>query len=268
MKRSSKLLAGCQAVGCALLIPWIFTAVLVWLFPGFSYGLVERWVCPANSSIQVQVPKGWLLAILSDDESVDFPQFTCVNSRGAVVLGGDSSDNTLVYTRVAGVVLLGFLPIYIFIIAFVLISDSARKRKKSWGDNQGGKFSTRAFLHVAGTSDDNHAQAGSMSSNMITRRARHSEKQDFDVSQVNVSLTEQKTSNYGVRLLISFGVVFLGFITIVSFGSLLLVIISSITFGATWTGNFWEDIFPFILLFAITGIGVFGIYKIRQRGLR
>ncbi len=126
MKSGSKLLLGCQVVAWALLIPWILTAALVWLFPGFSYGLVERWVCPADSSIQVQGTGGWLSALLTDDESMDFPQFTCVNSRGAVVLRGDSADNLLAYMHVAALVLLSFLAI--LIIALFLVSYNSRKR--------------------------------------------------------------------------------------------------------------------------------------------
>ncbi len=127
MKTGSKLLLGCQVIAWALLIPWIFTAALVWLFPGSSYGLVERWVCPAETSIQVQGTGGWLSALLSDDESVDFPQFTCVNSQGAVVLRGDSTDNLLAYMRVAAVVLVSFVAILIF--TFFLVSYNTRKRK-------------------------------------------------------------------------------------------------------------------------------------------
>lgn len=121
----SKLWVGCGVAVYAFLIPWILTAAMIWLFPGFSYGLVERWVCPVDSSIQVQGTAGWLFAVLSDDDSVDFPQFTCVNSQGAVVLRGDQAANWLAYMRVTGVVLLGFLPIEI--VAFVLISLNARR---------------------------------------------------------------------------------------------------------------------------------------------
>lgn len=127
LKRGSKLLEGCQVAAYTFLIPWILTAALVWLFPGFSYGLVERWICPVNSSIQVHETGCWLYAVLSDDESVDFPQFTCVNSRGAVVFRGDSLENILAYLRVAGVVQLVFLAIVI--ISFLIISFNARKRK-------------------------------------------------------------------------------------------------------------------------------------------
>jgi len=61
-----------------------------------------------------------------------------------------------------------------------------------------------------------------------------------------------------------FGIVILGCITITSVGTLLMLALSSITVGTRWTGNFWEDIFPFILLAAITGIGLFGFIKLVQ----
>ena len=101
-------------------------------------------------------------------------------------------------------------------------------------------------------------------STIIARNTRRPEKQEIDNSQSVASPSEQKTSSYGVRLLIIFGIVILGCITITSFGSLLMVIISSITVGTRLTGNFWEDIFPFILMIAITGIGLFGIFKLAQ----
>lgn len=122
-EKGSDLFLGCQVIVYALMIPWITTAVLVWLFPNFSYGLVERWVCPGNSSIQVQGTKGWLIAVLEDDASLEFPQFTCVNSQGTVVLRGDFFDNSFTYNRIAGVVLLFYLALT---IVFVLISKIAR----------------------------------------------------------------------------------------------------------------------------------------------
>ncbi len=75
---------------------------------------------------------------------------------------------------------------------------------------------------------------------------------------------QHKISGYGSRLLIMLGVVILGFITFVSAFSLIGVVISSITVGARWTGNFWSDIFPFILSLAITAVGSFGVFKLVQ----
>ncbi len=48
----------CQ-LGCfAFLIPWILAALIIELFPGFTYGLAERWICPDHSSIQIQGTQG------------------------------------------------------------------------------------------------------------------------------------------------------------------------------------------------------------------
>jgi hypothetical protein len=101
-------------------------------------------------------------------------------------------------------------------------------------------------------------------STIIARKTRHPGKREIDNSQLVPSTSDQKTSSYGVRLLIIFGIVILGCVTITSGGSLLMVIISSMTVGTRWTGNFWEDIFPFILMIAIAGIGLFGIFKLAQ----
>lgn len=98
----------------------------------------------------------------------------------------------------------------------------------------------------------------------IARKTRHLEKQENDNFQSVATPSEQKTSSYGVRLLIIFGIVILSCVTVTSGGSLLMVIISSVTVGTRWTGSFWEDIFPFILMIAITGIGLFGIFKLVQ----
>ncbi len=122
----SGILGGCQ-VGClVLLIPWIFTAAMVELFPGIAYSLAGRSICPANSSIQVQGTKGWLFAVLSDDEAVEFPQFTCVDAGGTVLVRGDSTANLLAYLRVAGSFIVGFLAIGI--AGSVLTWFNSRKR--------------------------------------------------------------------------------------------------------------------------------------------
>lgn len=103
-----------------------------------------------------------------------------------------------------------------------------------------------------------------ISSIIIARKTRHPEKQETDNSKSVATPSEQKVSSYGARLLIFFGIVILSCVTVTSGGSLLMVIISSITVGTRWTGNFWEDIFPFILMIAVTGIGLFGIFKLVQ----
>jgi uncharacterized RDD family membrane protein YckC len=98
----------------------------------------------------------------------------------------------------------------------------------------------------------------------VVQKTSRPEKLEIENAQLVPSPSEHKTSSYGVRLLIIFGIVFLGCITMSSGGSLLMLVISSITVGTRLTGNFWEDIFPFILMIVITGIGLFGIFKLVQ----
>lgn len=90
------------------------------------------------------------------------------------------------------------------------------------------------------------------------------EFQKTDNPQPATLPSEQKINNYWFRLSIMFGIVILGFITLVSASSLIFTLISSITVGMRWTGDFWSDIFPFILMIAITGIGLFGTFKLVQ----
>jgi hypothetical protein len=99
---------------------------------------------------------------------------------------------------------------------------------------------------------------------IVAKKARHSGSIIVDNSPAASPPLARKTSNYGLRLLIIFGIVILGCITAVSAFSLLMVVISSITVGTRWTGDFWSDIFPFILTFAVIGIGSFGIIKLVQ----
>jgi uncharacterized RDD family membrane protein YckC len=98
----------------------------------------------------------------------------------------------------------------------------------------------------------------------VVQQVGRPEDQQIQSSSLPASPSEQGTISYGVRLLIMFGIVFLGCITLTSASSLLMVIISSITVGTRWTGNFWEDIFPFILAIAVTGAGAFGVFKLAQ----
>ena len=64
------------------------------------------------------------------------------------------------------------------------------------------------------------------------------------------------------RLLIMLGITILACITLRSALSLGLFIVTSLEAGMGWTGNFWSDEFPIMVLVAITGIGSFGLYKL------
>jgi hypothetical protein len=99
---------------------------------------------------------------------------------------------------------------------------------------------------------------------IVARKIRRPVRPNFDYSPAISPPSERKISNYGLRLLIMFGIVILGCITAVSAASLIMELISTITVGTRWTGDFWQDFFPFLLFFAIIGIGSFGIIKLIQ----
>lgn len=67
---------------------------------------------------------------------------------------------------------------------------------------------------------------------------------------------------YGSRLLIFSGLAVLGFITWVSCSSLIVVPTIHMLVGGRWTGDFWSEIFPALLMLAISGGGLFGIFKL------
>ena len=98
----------------------------------------------------------------------------------------------------------------------------------------------------------------------VVSKTRYPETQINDNPQLVTSSPEQPKGNYALRLLVIFGIVVLGCATLTSGGTLLMLVISAITVGTRWTGNFWEDIFPFILMIAIMGIGLFGTIKLVQ----
>jgi len=101
-----------------------------------------------------------------------------------------------------------------------------------------------------------------ISSIFIARKMRRPEAMRVDNPPAVSTSSEQKTSNYVRKQLIIIGIVFLGFMTVVSAFTLIMVAISSISVGTRWTGNFWQDSFPFLLTVALMGLGIFGIIKL------
>jgi len=99
---------------------------------------------------------------------------------------------------------------------------------------------------------------------IIARKARRPVTIQIETSLPVDPFLDQKTIGYGLRLLIIFGIVVLVCITSISFFSLIMVIVSSITVGTRLTGNFWSDVFPFVLMVTGIGFGSFGIYKLVQ----
>ena len=68
-----------------------------------------------------------------------------------------------------------------------------------------------------------------------------------------------QATGYGARLAIIAGLAVLSWITVISFITLLGTLASVAMFGSRWTGNFNEDILPFILLAAISCASAVGI---------
>lgn len=101
-----------------------------------------------------------------------------------------------------------------------------------------------------------------ISSIFIARKMRRPEAMRVDNPPAVSISTEQKTNNYGLKLFIIIGIVFLGFITVISTFTLIMVVVSSLTVGTRWTGDFWQDIFPLLISFALIGLGTFGIVKL------
>lgn len=76
--------------------------------------------------------------------------------------------------------------------------------------------------------------------------------------------SEKKTRDYYLRLIIIFGIGLLSLVTFISGLFLLMLIFTSMEGGVYWAGNFWDNILPFILLFAIMGFALFGFFKLVQ----
>lgn len=57
----------------------------------------------------------------------------------------------------------------------------------------------------------------------------------------------------------------LGFIVFTSLGAVIITLLSDYLYGVKSTGNFWSDIFPFILMFLIISGGIVGIIQIAKR---
>lgn len=99
---------------------------------------------------------------------------------------------------------------------------------------------------------------------IFSRRARNTEPDNTDNLTPGVSSEEEKSHGYGFRLLIMFSIGILVFITLVSSLTFIGVLISAATVGPPPPGDFWSDIFPFIVMLTIIGIGLFGIFKLAK----
>ncbi len=99
----------------------------------------------------------------------------------------------------------------------------------------------------------------------IARRSRRLAPEATDQPVLTPAMSEQRTETYGKRLLIIAGLAVLSCITVVSLGTLVMMVASYAAYGGTWTGNFMEDVFPWIVLVAVSGLGVLGIVLLLRR---
>ena len=99
---------------------------------------------------------------------------------------------------------------------------------------------------------------------VIARKIRVPEIQEPDISTPEISPEHQTKTSYYLRLLIILGLILLVFITFVSSFALIATLVSTAVYGTRWTGDFWSDIFPFILMITIIGTGLFGIFKLSK----
>jgi hypothetical protein len=97
---------------------------------------------------------------------------------------------------------------------------------------------------------------------IIVHRSKHPEPVPADGTSTEINVSQQKKRGYSVRLLIMIGIVVLGCIIFASGGALIGTVISAFRFGGHLTGDFWQDEFPFIVIFLLLGLGVFGIVKL------
>lgn len=103
---------------------------------------------------------------------------------------------------------------------------------------------------------------------VIARKARVLVIESSDNStSTETSGSENKStreSSYGKNILILFGIVILGCITATAVFSVITVVVSTFAYGTSTTGNFREDVLPFIIMLVISGLGTFGIVKLVQ----
>ena len=97
---------------------------------------------------------------------------------------------------------------------------------------------------------------------IVARRLKGSQLAHIEnISSTNVRLPHEQR-RYATRLLIIAGIAILSCVTVTSGGTLIMTLASMVIYGATWTGNFWSDIFPFIAVISVTGLGILGIFKL------
>ena len=98
--------------------------------------------------------------------------------------------------------------------------------------------------------------AVTIASIVIARRIRRpSEVVSLQPSQDIAQPTGQRRS-YGARLLIILGLGILSCITLVALGSLVMTLIATFTVGTRATGDFSQDVLPFIIVIVIIAIGL------------
>ncbi len=161
-----------------------------------------------------------------------------------VLFGKGEYGLTPSQTRLLGVLLASPLPVVILVSSvFTLI----------FGDKATGYSLIFEVIYIVSVAIVTTIVARRLKSSAITGVG--------NVNSTEVQIHKEPRS-YGTRLLILAGIAFLSCVTVTTGGMLIMTIVSGIRFGATWTGNFWSDIFPFIAVIGVTGLGILGIVKL------
>ncbi len=147
-------------------------------------------------------------------------------------------------TRLLGVLLASPFPVVILVSAvFTLI----------FGDKATGYSLIFEIIYIVSVA---------IITTIVARRLKSSQITSIGNQSSTNEQIPQGQRSYGTRLLILAGIAFLSCVTVTGGGTLIMTIVSGIRYGATWTGNFWSDIFPFIALIGVTGLGILGVIKL------
>jgi hypothetical protein len=76
------------------------------------------------------------------------------------------------------------------------------------------------------------------------------------------AVQQQASRRYSVRLLAAIALVTVGCITLVAASTFVRGLAAAFSGDAHFIGDFWQDEFPFILTFVVSGLGIFGIVKL------
>ena len=97
---------------------------------------------------------------------------------------------------------------------------------------------------------------------VIARRIRRPLEVGLPQSSPEAGSEPRRPRSYATRLLIILGLALLSCIVPVSVFTLIVTVVSTLRYGTRITGDFSQDILPFILLVAVIGLGLFAGLKL------